>query len=149
MKKRQKTVPTNISVPLSLKERMDLHPEINWSATACRSFERQLQAQEALNEFAEPDVSEEEALNRALKVQHARATANKTQRVSKESELETQLPSLEGNQATPTVRVDQAERVLLDLEKKAQELHSAVVSLRREQQDLEQEAVKRRARPFR
>ncbi len=70
MKRREGTVPVNISVPLSLRKKMEKHPEINWSATACRAFERQLRAQEVLDELSEAGVSEEEALERALKVQH-------------------------------------------------------------------------------
>jgi post-segregation antitoxin (ccd killing protein) len=70
MRRRDKTTPMNISVPVSLRERMDRHSDINWSATACRAFERQLQAQEVLSRFADTNVSEEEALERALKVQH-------------------------------------------------------------------------------
>jgi hypothetical protein len=78
MKRKEGTVPLNISVPVSLKKRMENHQEINWSATACRAFERQLQAQEALDELSEPGVSEEEALNRALKVQHGQKIVKRT-----------------------------------------------------------------------
>ncbi len=78
MKRKERTVPLNISVPSSLRRRMERHQEINWSATACRAFERQLHAQEALDELAEPDVSEEEALDRALKVQHSQKIITKS-----------------------------------------------------------------------
>jgi post-segregation antitoxin (ccd killing protein) len=77
MKRKEGTVPLNISVPLSLKKRMEKHQEINWSATASRAFERQLQAQEALDELSEPGVSEEEALDRALRVQHSQKIVKK------------------------------------------------------------------------
>jgi len=70
MKGKEKTVPMNISVPVSLKRRMDEHREINWSALACKMFERQLKAQEILSQLEEPNVSEEEALERAMRVQH-------------------------------------------------------------------------------
>jgi hypothetical protein len=71
MKRKGKTEPMNISVPLSLKRRMEKHPEINWSGVACKTFERQLQAQDGLEQLAEEGVSEEEAVGRALRVQHA------------------------------------------------------------------------------
>ena len=73
MKRKDKTVPMNISVPISLKSRMDRHPEINWSALACKMFERQLHAQEILGQFTEEGISEDEALERALRVQHPSA----------------------------------------------------------------------------
>jgi hypothetical protein len=72
MKRKEKTEPMNISVPLSLKRRMEKHPEINWSGVACKTFERQLQAQDVLDQLAEKGVSEEEAVERALRVQHPR-----------------------------------------------------------------------------
>jgi hypothetical protein len=68
----------NISVPLSLKRRMEKHPEINWSGVACRTFERQLQAQGVLDQLAEEGVSEEEAVERALRVQRAHKVVSKT-----------------------------------------------------------------------
>jgi len=70
MKAKEKTVPMNISVPEGLKRRMDEHREINWSALACKTFERQVRAQEVLGQFAEEGVSEEEALERAMRIQH-------------------------------------------------------------------------------
>jgi post-segregation antitoxin (ccd killing protein) len=70
MKAKEKTMPMNISVPVSLKRRMNEHREINWSALACKTFERQLRAQEVLGQFAEEGISEEEALERAMRVQH-------------------------------------------------------------------------------
>ncbi len=70
MKAKEKTIPMNISVPVSLKHRMDEHREINWSALACKTFERQLRAQEVLGQFAEEGISEEEAIERAMRVQH-------------------------------------------------------------------------------
>ncbi|MDG6929225.1 MAG: hypothetical protein JRN29_04160 [Nitrososphaerota archaeon] len=77
MKRKEGTVPLNISVPSSLKKRIEQHQEINWSATACRAFERQLQAQEALDQLSESGVSEEEALDRALRVQHTEKIVKK------------------------------------------------------------------------
>jgi post-segregation antitoxin (ccd killing protein) len=71
MKRKERTVPVNISVPASLKKRMEKHREINWSATASKAFQRQLQVQEALDKLSEPDVSDSEALARALRVQHS------------------------------------------------------------------------------
>jgi hypothetical protein len=71
MKRREKTEHMNISVPLSLKRRIERHPEINWSGVACKTFERQLQAQDVLDQLSEQGVSEEEAVERALRVQHS------------------------------------------------------------------------------
>ena len=70
MKAKEKTTPMNISVPVSLKHKMDEHREINWRALACKAFERQLRAQEVLGQFAEEGISEEEAIERAMRVQH-------------------------------------------------------------------------------
>jgi post-segregation antitoxin (ccd killing protein) len=70
-RKGERTVPMNISVPASLKKRMEKHSEINWSATASRAFQRQLQVQEELDKLSEPEVSGSEALARALRVQHS------------------------------------------------------------------------------
>ncbi len=60
----------NITLPKSVKKEIDEHPEINWSGVASKAFIRQLQAQKVLDQFAEPDVSEDEAIERALRVQH-------------------------------------------------------------------------------
>jgi len=77
MKAKEKTVPMNISVPEGLKRRMDEHREINWSALACKTFERQIRAQEVLGRFAEEGVAEEEAVDRAMRIQHASRKAIK------------------------------------------------------------------------
>lgn len=77
MKRKERTEPMNITVPVTLKRRMEKHPEINWSAAACRAFERQLRAQEVLDQLAEPSISEEEALERALNVQHSQRIVKK------------------------------------------------------------------------
>jgi hypothetical protein len=77
MKRKEKTEHMNISVPLSLKRRMEKHPEINWSGVASKTFERQLQAQDVLDQLAEKGVSEEEAMDRALRVQHPHKVVSK------------------------------------------------------------------------
>lgn len=77
MKRKEKTEHMNISVPLSLKRRMEKHPEINWSGVASKTFERQLQAQDVLDQLAEKGVSEEEAVERALRVQHPHKVVSK------------------------------------------------------------------------
>lgn len=77
MNRKEKTVPMNISVPASLRRRMEEHPEMNWSAVARKTFERQLQAQDVLDQFAEEGVSDEEALERALRIQHPRKVVSK------------------------------------------------------------------------
>jgi len=94
MKRSEKTEPINISVPISLKRRMETHQEINWSATASRAFEKQLDAQEALDQLAEPDISEDEATERALKVQHSRVPRSKAI-AQLEAELEKLLQTVE------------------------------------------------------
>jgi hypothetical protein len=78
MKRKEKTEPMNISVPLSLKRRMEKHQEINWSGVACKTFERQLQAQDVLDQLVEEGVSEEEAVERALRVQHSHKVVSKS-----------------------------------------------------------------------
>ncbi len=70
MKRKEKTEPMNISVPASLKRQIQEHPEINWSALASKTFDRQLRAQNVLDQLVEEGVSEDEATVRALRVQH-------------------------------------------------------------------------------
>lgn len=67
-----------ISLPASLKAKMESHEEINWSGVAAKAFARQLRAQEVLEEFGEEGVSEEEAIQRGLRLRH-RAEVTKEQ----------------------------------------------------------------------
>ena len=78
MGKKERTVPMNISVPTTLKRELKRHPETNWSRVATKAFERQLQAEKILAQFAEPGLSDEEILRRALAVQHPRSVIKKT-----------------------------------------------------------------------
>jgi predicted dinucleotide-binding enzyme len=63
----------NLTVPLALKKEMQKHEEINWSAVATKSFERFLQNEAVLKAFEELGVTDDEALQRALRVQHGKA----------------------------------------------------------------------------
>lgn len=60
----------SISVPATLKAKMEKHQEINWSGVAAKAFDRQLRAQEVLEQFREEGVSEEEAIERGLRLRH-------------------------------------------------------------------------------
>lgn len=67
-------VSVTLSVPDSMKEAMDEHPEINWSAVARQSIEQKLAELRFLEAFkAESDLTEAEAieLGRELKAQMA------------------------------------------------------------------------------
>ena len=70
MKRKDRTVRMNISIPTAVKDEMEEHPEINWSAVASNAFVRQLRAQKVLEQFAEAGIDEEEALQRGLQLQH-------------------------------------------------------------------------------
>ena len=78
MGKKERTVPMNISIPATLKRELKEHRETNWSRVATKAFERQLQAEKLLAQFAEPGLSDEEKLRRALAVQHPRSAIKKT-----------------------------------------------------------------------
>jgi hypothetical protein len=49
---------------------MEKHSEINWSRTAAKAFEKRLEAEKELGAFAEPEISEEEAIRRGLNLRH-------------------------------------------------------------------------------
>lgn len=59
-----------ITVPVELKREMEKHSEINWSRTAAKAFEKRLEAEKVLGAFAEPEISEEEAIRRGLNLRH-------------------------------------------------------------------------------
>jgi len=70
MKREEKMIHFNITVPEAVRKEMIDHPEINWSAVATKAFQKQLRAQEILQQFADPSVSEDEAIQRGLKIHH-------------------------------------------------------------------------------
>jgi hypothetical protein len=70
MKREEKMIHFNITVPETIKKGMMEHPEINWSAVATKAFEKQLKAQQVLQQFADTAVSEEDAIRRGLKIHH-------------------------------------------------------------------------------
>lgn len=72
MKRKQEMERINLTVPASLKREMQKHDEINWSAVATKSFERFLRAEAILKSFEEPGVGEDEAMDRAMRVQHSK-----------------------------------------------------------------------------
>lgn len=78
MKRKEKSKPMSISVPASIKAEMGKHSEINWSGVAAKAFVRQLRAQEVLEQFSEEGVSEEEAIQRGLRLRHKEEIANKS-----------------------------------------------------------------------
>jgi hypothetical protein len=70
VKSKQASTHITISVPLELKREMQQRPEINWSRIAAKAFEKRLEAERVLGLFAEPDISEEEAIQRGLRLKH-------------------------------------------------------------------------------
>jgi len=59
-----------ISVPLDLKRQMQRRPEINWSRIAAMAFEKRLEVERVLGLFAESDITEDEAIQRGLRLKH-------------------------------------------------------------------------------
>jgi hypothetical protein len=66
MKRKESMAHMTISVPASLKQDMEKHPQINWSAIASAAFRKRLGVEEVLGRFAEEGISEEEAIKRSL-----------------------------------------------------------------------------------
>ena len=73
MPQSEETVHFTITIPKSVKLRMSDFPEINWSAVATRAFRRQMDAQAIIQKFAEPDISDEEAIRRGLAIRRSHA----------------------------------------------------------------------------
>jgi hypothetical protein len=69
MKRKQSTAHMTISVPTSLKQDMERHPQINWSVVASAAFKKRLNVEEILGSFAEEGISEEEAIKRSLSIE--------------------------------------------------------------------------------
>ena len=78
MKTKEATTHMTITVPMKLKREMEKHGEINWSRTATKAFEKRLESEKVLGAFAEPGISEEEAIRRGLSLRHK--LLEKTQR---------------------------------------------------------------------
>ena len=76
MKRNMKTSHMTISIPAVLRDEVVKHPEINWSAVASKAFERQLRAQQVLEQFAEAGVTEAEAIRRGLQLRHSRRVSH-------------------------------------------------------------------------
>jgi post-segregation antitoxin (ccd killing protein) len=70
MKSKEKATHMTITVPEDLKRQMVKLPEINWSRVASKAFQRRLEAEKALGLFAEPGITEEEAIQRGLRLRH-------------------------------------------------------------------------------
>ena len=52
-----------LNVPIELKEKMDAHPEMDWSAIARHAFTQRIRDYEFMKEFAsESEFTEEDAL---------------------------------------------------------------------------------------
>jgi hypothetical protein len=67
-KEQAASVHFTISIPGSLKVQMGEFPEINWSGVAARAFLQQIQAQTVVRKFAERGISDEEAIERGLRL---------------------------------------------------------------------------------
>jgi len=63
---KKKMVHFNITIPEDLHTKMKEHPETNWSRVAARAFERQLRAEEILQQLEEPGITDEEASRRVI-----------------------------------------------------------------------------------
>lgn len=63
---KKKHVHFNIAMPEDLLIKMKEYPEVNWSRVAARAFEKHLQAEEFLQQFAKPDITNEEAARRVI-----------------------------------------------------------------------------------
>jgi post-segregation antitoxin (ccd killing protein) len=63
---KKKTVHFNITIPEDLYTKMKKHPETNWSRVAAKAFERQLRAEEILQQLEEPGITDEEAPRRVI-----------------------------------------------------------------------------------
>jgi post-segregation antitoxin (ccd killing protein) len=59
-----------ITVPVELKREMEKRPEINWSRTATKAFEKRIEAEKTLEAFAEPGITEDEAIARGVNLRH-------------------------------------------------------------------------------
>jgi hypothetical protein len=70
MKSKEPTTHMTITVPVALKREMEKHVEINWSRTATKAFEKRLEAEKVLGVFAEPGITEEEAIERGINLRH-------------------------------------------------------------------------------
>ncbi len=66
MNTKEETVHFTITIPKSLKVRMNDFPEINWSGLATMAFRKQIEAQTIIRRFAEKGISDEDAINRGL-----------------------------------------------------------------------------------
>jgi len=49
---------------------MQRRPEINWSRIAAMAFEKRLEVERVLGLFAESDITEDEAIQRGLRLKH-------------------------------------------------------------------------------
>lgn len=70
MKSKKKSTHMTITVPIDLKHEMSQLPEINWSRVASVAFQKRIEAERFLGQFAEPGITEEEAIKRGLRLRH-------------------------------------------------------------------------------
>lgn len=77
MRRKQDLERINLTIPVELKKRMQRHEEINWSVVATMYFEKFLKAQEFLRAFEEPGITEEEAVQRGLRIHHRKTVLGK------------------------------------------------------------------------
>lgn len=70
MKSTQKSIHMTITVPVEIKRKMENNSEINWSRVATKAFQQRLESEQILEQFSEPDLSEEEVIQRVLRIRH-------------------------------------------------------------------------------
>lgn len=78
MKSKEESTHMTITVPVALKREMETRSEINWSRVAAKAFQRRIEAERVLQRFAEPDVTEEEAIERGLRIRHRQKALQRT-----------------------------------------------------------------------
>ncbi len=61
-----------LAIPNEVAQKMKRHPEIRWSAVARRAIAQYLEMVELLEKVTDPKLSEEEAVELGLRIQHTR-----------------------------------------------------------------------------
>jgi hypothetical protein len=60
-----------LALPKAVAQKMKRHPEIRWSRIARQAIEDRVKLLETLEETTDPSLSEEEAVELALKIHHS------------------------------------------------------------------------------
>ena len=72
MTEKEESVHLTITIPKSVRARMNDFPEINWSGVATRAFRKQIDAQMLVRSYAEEGITDEEAIKRGLSLRHGK-----------------------------------------------------------------------------